>query len=87
MSDDKVYTLGEFQEKFPEEVLYIPLDPQDPIYHQVYEHTLPPPEAYRYVPPDSKHVTTVTKKGPGQRKFFEGWNNLTRLEETKMKEL
>jgi hypothetical protein len=62
----------------------ISLDPNDEFYSRVFEATLPPEIAYKYIPPESLQVTNQTKKGPGQRKLFEGWNNLTNLESSKL---
>jgi hypothetical protein len=43
----------------------ISLDPNDELYSRVFEATLPPELAYKYIPPESLQVTNQTKKGPG----------------------
>ena len=60
-------------ERFNDEDMYIPLNVEDPMYFKIYPETLPPLDAYRYQPIEQTHVTNATKKGPGQRKFFECW--------------
>ena len=62
----------------------LPIDPDDHVFYDVPVLVLPPKEAYYYLCPDRNLIRTTSNKKAGERKMFNGWNNLTVFELAKL---
>ena len=77
---DKKWTYAEYLEALKEPLDFPdPHNPDDPLYYLKYAHTIPPPDAYYFIP-DRKDDVAINKATKNNRFVYFGWNNMTEFE-------
>lgn len=76
----KKWTLDEFKEELKQPIEAPAIDdPDDPLYYKKYAHTLPPKEAYFFIP-NGHDTVALDDASKNVRLVYFGWDNITDFE-------